>query len=124
MDNLRKICKAYQIFPKRIKYLDRYFNNLNYMLNFIDKSIIDDKLFYVELLRAQMTVHEQLFFFYYGLSDFSSTKLRNIISSYHFFNEFPADELIDSSYKQFYDDNCFTKPVENTDQKTIDFAEE
>lgn len=103
------IARAYTIFPKRIEYLDRYFNNLTYCFKFIELSNIPNKKFYISLIRAQLTIHEQLFLFYYGISDFSDETLKSVLEEYNFFEELPTDELIEIKHLQFYDKSAFDR---------------
>lgn len=120
LDKKELICKAYMIFPKRIEYLDRYFNNLTYCFKFIELSNIPNKKFYVSLIRAQLTVHEQLFLFYFGISEFSDETLIKILEENNFFEELPTDELIEINHLQFYDKSAFDrfKGKINEDEKT------
>lgn len=109
LNKLELIQKAYHLFPKRIEYFDRYFNNLYYVLNFIHRSNIEDKYFYASIVRAQLTVFEQLFLFYFGLSEFSNSEFKDILQRYHFFEEIPLDELIDMSHTEYYSQDAFGK---------------
>lgn len=109
LNKVELVQKAYRIFPKRVEYFDRYFNNLYYVLNFIHRSNIQDKYFYASIVRAQLTVFEQLFLFYFGLSDFSNLEFKEILQTYHFFEELPLDELIDMSHTQYYTQDAFGK---------------
>jgi hypothetical protein len=105
LEKLEIIKKTYNLFPKKVEYLDRYFNNLVYCLEFIDLATITNKKFYVNLIRAQMTVHEQLFMFYFGIC--SLTQIKRLIERYNFFEELPTDELIEISHLQYYDKSAF-----------------
>jgi hypothetical protein len=111
LNKLELIQKAYHLFPKRIEYFDRYFNNLYYVLKFIHRSNMEDKHFYASIVRAQLTVFEQLFLFYYGISDFSTQEFKEILQTYHFFEEIPLDELIDMSHTEYYSQDAFGKQV-------------
>ncbi len=113
LNKLELIQKAYHLFPKRIEYFDRYFNNLYYVLNFIHRSNIEDKYFYASIVRAQLTVFEQLFLFYFGLSEFSNSEFKDILQTYHFFEEIPLDELIDMSHTEYYSQDAFGKIKKN-----------
>ena len=107
LSSIEAVKKAYERFPKRVEYLDRYFNNLRYLINFIDKSNISDKNFYTDVIKAQFTVHELLFFFYYGISDFCDKEYRNVLQNYSMFSTMPLDELIDRTHKSMYSDDAF-----------------
>lgn len=107
LSSMEAVKKAYERFPKRLEYLDRYFNNLRYLINFIDKATIPNKKFYTDVIKAQFTVHEMLFFFYYGVSDFCDDEYRNVLEKYSMFSSMPLDELIDRSHKDIYSDEAF-----------------
>lgn len=107
LSKIETIKRTYQLFQKRMEYLDRYFNNLTYCFKFIELSQIPSKDFYVSLVRAQLTVPEQLFLFYYTLSDFAGVELKSILEKYTFFSELPTDELIEINHLQFYDQSAF-----------------
>lgn len=119
LTKIEAVQKTYQFFKKRPEYLDRYFSNLKYALNFIHKSNIKDKFFYIGVIRAQLTIHEQLFLFYFALSDFSNNEFRIILEEYSFFEELPLDELIDSDHKDYFDMKAFKRPNFSDDQITI-----
>ena len=101
--------KTYRFFKMRPEYLDRYFRNLMYILKFVEHANIDNKIFYIGLIRAQLTIHEQLFLFYFSLSEFSSKEFRSILEEYRFFEELPLDELIDSEHKALMNEKAFEK---------------
>jgi Putative phage abortive infection protein len=107
LNKLECINLTYEQFPKRVEYLEKYFNNLIYLIIFIDNSTLDEKQFYINIVRAQLTVHEQLFLFYFVLTKYSKDEFKILIEKYHFFNELPTDELIDSEHKDYYDEKCF-----------------
>ncbi len=109
LDKLECINLTYEQFPKRVEYLEKYFNNLTYLIIFINNSSIEQKQFYINIVRAQLTVHEQLFLFYFALTKYSQGELKSLLEDYHFFGELPSDELIDSEHKVYYEKKCFEK---------------
>lgn len=101
------IDESYRLFPKRLEYLDRYFNNLYYLIEFINKSRIEDKIFYTSIVRAQLTVYEQLLLFYFSISSLAPSNIIELIETYQLIKDLPMEELIDSNHKSFINANAF-----------------
>lgn len=62
-----------------------YFRNIYQIIKYIDLSTVDDKKFYSNLLRAQLSDYELGLLFYNCISDLGSTKFKSLIEKYQFF---------------------------------------
>ncbi len=106
-DSLDRISSSYKIFPKRVEYLDRYFNNFTTLIEFIDRSQIQDKSFYTYILKAQLNVNELLLLFYFAITDMAPKNLKVLIEKYSFLSDLPNDEIIDIQHKNYYKSTAF-----------------
>lgn len=106
-DKTELINDSYYHFVKRPEYLDRYFNNLYFLLSFVHKSTIDEKSFYMNIIRSQLTVFERLFLFYFSLTNLSEKELKFIIEKYALLTGLPMHELIDNDHKNLYQSSAF-----------------
>lgn len=102
-----RLDESYRLFPKRTEYLDRYCNNIFYLIQFIDKSDIEDKQFYTSIIRAQLTIYEQLLLLYFSLSSLASPNLKVLIEEYGLLKDLPFDEIISQSHKNFFKPSAF-----------------
>jgi len=71
--------------------LSHYFRNLYNIVKFIHLSNMDDKKFYTNLLRAQLSTHELLLLFYNCLSDKGAEKFKPLVEAYHLLKTMPTD---------------------------------
>ncbi|ELQ2466450.1 putative phage abortive infection protein [Vibrio vulnificus] len=62
-----------------------YFRNVYQILKYVDKSVVEDKKFYSNLLRAQMSDYELGLLFYNCISDLGNTKFKALVEQYQFF---------------------------------------
>lgn len=69
-------------------YLTHYFYYLKSILKFIDSSTIDNKSFYIDLVRSQLSNHELILIFYYSFF-IEKAELQGLIKKYSLFKEFP-----------------------------------
>lgn len=69
-------------------YIGHYFRNIYQIMEFINLSSIDNKKFYIGILKAQLSNDEIEFIFYYAVSNIGSEKLLPILIEYEFFETF------------------------------------
>jgi hypothetical protein len=97
--------------------LELYFRSFFSILNFIDKSSIDNKDIYIEILLAQLSSHELLIIFYYGLSDAGKKSFEDrksphcLIEESGLFRDFPFHLLADYQHHHLYDRKAFPTGV-------------
>ncbi|MDD9197579.1 putative phage abortive infection protein, partial [Aliivibrio sp. S3MY1] len=65
--------------------IGHYFRNIYQILKYIEQSNVDDKKFYSNLLRAQLSDYELGLLFYNCLSDLGNSKFKLLIEKYEFF---------------------------------------
>lgn len=75
--------------------LSRYFRSLFNLLNFIDKSEVNDPIRYGKFVKAQLSSYESLLLFYYELFVASSNH-KNLISKYTLLEDIEEERLINS----------------------------
>lgn len=83
-----------------------YFRNLYNIMKFIHRSNIDDKKFYANLVRAQLSAYELLLLFYNCLSDCGKEKFKPITEDYALLENIPED-LLDTKHKTYYSPQAF-----------------
>ena len=77
------INEAYNKFFTKLQHqIDHYFGNLYTIINFVDKSQFDDKKFYSDIIRSQLSPYELVLLFYYGLSEKSKEGFYPLVNSY------------------------------------------
>ncbi|MBK9624513.1 MAG: putative phage abortive infection protein [Rhodocyclaceae bacterium] len=87
--------------------IGHYFRNIYQILKFVDSSLIDDKRFYTNLLRAQLSSYELGLLFYNCLSGLGSEKFKPLIEKYSFLEHLPRYDLITSEEIQKYNLSAF-----------------
>lgn len=91
--------------------LGHYFRNLYQILKFINTKNPDDKFFYSNLLRAQLSAFELLLLFYNCLSTFGREKFKPLIEHYHFLQNMPKAPLLNKEkHVLLYDKRAFGHP--------------
>lgn len=75
-------------------YLEHYFRNIYQIIKFIDFSFIENKKFYINILRTQLTNDELEIFFYNAISDLGNEKLLPLLIKYSFFEHLIYSEEI------------------------------
>ena len=80
-----------------------YFNNFYLILLFIDKSEVEDKAFYANLLKAQLSSYELVHIFFYGIGKSRKHKFGWLMERYKFFNTLHLDLVIRHEYLNFYE---------------------
>ena len=84
-----------------------YFRNLYHIIKFVDRSQVDDKRMYTNLVRAQLSSHELLLLFYNCLTHLGEEKFKPLIEKYALLKNMPIDELIDESHTRWYTTDAF-----------------
>jgi uncharacterized membrane protein len=94
-------------YSRNYSQLGRYFRNLYHIFKFINSSSVEDKKFYVSLVRAQLTAFEQLMIFYNCLSPLGVDKFKPLVEQYSLLNNLPINQLIDQEHKSLYADRAY-----------------
>ncbi len=106
---LERIKISFEAFFKtRQSDLDHYFKNFVGILNFIDKSTQEDKQFYTDIIRNQLSSNELLMLFYYGLSG-KNNHFKILVENYHLFLDLPIADLYEKDDVSLYETNAYGK---------------
>ncbi|PMO71211.1 putative phage abortive infection protein [Vibrio splendidus] len=79
-----------------------YFRNIYQILKYVDQSTVEDKKFYSNLIRAQMSDYELGLLFYNCISDLGKTKFKLLIEEYEFFEHLHSLSSIEEHEIQMY----------------------
>lgn len=88
--------------------IGHYFRNLYNIIKFVDKSNINDKKFYTNLVRAQLSTNELHLLFYNCLSIHGNEKFRPLIEKYALLKNMEKVPLINVNHEQFYATSAFS----------------
>lgn len=103
-DGLGAINQIFQEFyHKHQADLGHYFTNLSSIVKFVNSNEIPDKNFYVNLLASELSSHELLLLFYYGLSDSGSQSFKPLIEQYDMLQNIPKNNLLVAQHSVFYE---------------------
>lgn len=88
-----------------------YFRNLFNLALYIDKSKMNNKKFYYNLVRSLLSNYELIMLFYYCLSEHGQ-KMKNLTEKYSLFVQLPESELLDRRHKNLFDNKAFEEEFE------------
>lgn len=91
-----------EVYHKYQADLMHYFNHLHSIINFVHSSERPDKDFYANLVIAQLSAHEQLLLFYYGLSDRGLKNFKPLIEKYGILQNIPRNDLLAKQHVALY----------------------
>lgn len=83
-----------EFYKDKQNQLGHYFRSLYNILKFVDQTRIDNKKFYTDLLRAQLSSPELLSIFYNVNSDMGREKLLPLINKYNLLKHLDKDEVV------------------------------
>ena len=102
------INEAYNKLPKswhrKINYC---FGNLYTIINFVDKSQFDDKKFYSDIIRSQLSAYELVLLFYHGINKKDKEKFHPLVNSYSLLKNLDKSLLLDPRHENNYSDNAY-----------------
>ena len=81
--------------------IGHYFRNLYNTVKFVDLSSVEDKQFYTNLIRAQLSASELSLLFYNCISMHGSQKFRPLIEKYSLLKNMPLARLIKPEHKDW-----------------------
>lgn len=98
-NNRQIVEKYYEDFYKQHQgELGHYFRYLYNIFKFIDNSNIENKKFYSNLVRAQLSNHELVILFYNCFSKYGNNKFLPLAKKYSLFKNMPTSILIQESH--------------------------
>ena len=86
--------------------LGHYYNHLFNMLKFVDESKHPNKIFYINIVKSQLSSFELALLFYFGLSGINKLS-QLLINKYSLLENVPFDHLILDKHLNYYDKNAF-----------------
>ncbi|EKJ5338430.1 putative phage abortive infection protein [Vibrio vulnificus] len=84
-----------------------YFRNVYQILKYVDKSTVEDKKFYSNLLRAQLSDYELGLLFYNCISDLGNSKFKVLVEKYSFFEHLHRLSSIEDYEIKMYAKNAY-----------------
>ncbi|HEY1181481.1 MAG TPA: putative phage abortive infection protein, partial [Rhodocyclaceae bacterium] len=92
------VSAAYQtvLNKRQFPFLPRYFRALYSVIAFVDRGTIEDRQFYANLVRNELSSHECELLAYVGLSDLGEPKLKPLIERYRLLKNIPNQFLFDN----------------------------
>lgn len=102
--------------------LGRYFRNLYEIVKYVDEAKIENRNFYTNIVRAQLSSNELFMLFYSGLSRFDRETFLPLLCRYEFFEHLPATEDVLQSEAEQYGKAAFGKSLEWRDRFTRSLA--
>ena len=97
-----------KVFFTRLRHpIDHYFGNLYTIINCVDKSQFDDKRFYTDIIRSQLSPYELVLLFYYGLSEKGKEKFYPFVNTYSLLKNLNKDLLLDLAHNKKYSDSAY-----------------
>jgi hypothetical protein len=102
---------AYEkLFDEYQHIIGHYFRNLYNIIKFIDQSKINNKTFYINIIRAQLSTKELLLLFYNCISEKGNEKFKPLIEKYTLLKTMPKNEIIDKEkHISLYNNTAYTK---------------
>ena len=97
--------KYLNVFKEYDQSVSKYFRNLYQILKFISCSSINNKKFYSNILRAQLSHNELELLFYHCASDFGSEKFILLLIEFEFLEHLVYDSHINEKDVIFYIEN-------------------
>ncbi|RIJ27391.1 putative phage abortive infection protein [Henriciella algicola] len=96
-----------QVYLKHQDDLGHYFRVLYNIVKFVDRSEIDDKKFYTNIVRAQLSNAELHLLLYNGLSSNGAEKFKPLLETYAFFDNLPLRYIKFEDAVAQYSENAF-----------------
>jgi uncharacterized membrane protein len=93
-----------------------YLRHLYYLLNYVDdQSFLKNKLFYINMIRTQISANELLLLFYACLSERGYKKFKPLVEKYGILShiEHIKEKLIKVEHRNLFDEKAFIEPSSN-----------
>lgn len=87
--------------------IGHYFRSLYNIIKFVKNSDVENKQFYINLVRAQLSSHEHVMLFYNCLSQFGAEKFKPLVEEFGLLEHFPENLLLAPSHKSLYSDAAY-----------------
>lgn len=90
--------------------LGHYFRLLYNIVNYVDTSDVDNRHFYVKILRAQLSNAEVAILYYNGISPYGAIKFKPLIERYGLLKNLNDADILDEELKSRYQISAFGNP--------------
>ena len=102
---------AYERFADyRQESVGHYFRTFYNIVKFIEKSQVEDKQTYINILRAQLSSSELYLLFYNCLSKYGSQKFKPYVEQFGLLENITIANLIRQGHKDLYNESAFRSP--------------
>ncbi|MHA7899465.1 MAG: putative phage abortive infection protein [Henriciella sp.] len=101
-----------QLYRQAQNDLGHYFRMLYTILKSVDESSVDNKKFYTNIIRAQLSNAELHMILYNGVSDHGKERLKPLLETYEFFDNLPLDSIFYQDALKEYEIAAFGKNQE------------
>jgi hypothetical protein len=97
--------------------IGHYYRNLFNLALYVDKSKLNAKKFYCNLIRSLLSNYELVLLFYYCLSDYGA-KMKILTEKYSLFVQLPENELLDKRHMNLFDKKAFEEDYDISIEET------
>jgi hypothetical protein len=87
-----------------------YFRTLYNIIKFIEKSDVEDKQTYINIVSAQLSSSELILLFYYCLSRYDSQQFKLCVERFGLLKDMPLANLFNQGDKVLYEESAFISP--------------
>lgn len=106
--SLEIIDQAYaRFYSKNQSDVGHYFRTLYNLVKFVDRSSVEDKRFYTNLVRAQLSSSELLLLYYNCLTEFGREKFKPLVEKYALLKTVPMNLLVRPDHYEEYAPGAF-----------------
>jgi len=107
-DDRAAASKAYGDFYSRYQGdVGHYFRTLYNLVKLVDRSNVDDKHFYTNLIRAQLSNQETLLLFYNCAGGLGQEKFKPLIERYALLKNMPRERLLSPDHEGWFADGAY-----------------
>lgn len=103
---ISRILTAFNYFLDKYQYLIlHYFENLTQIIRLIDESHLltsEEKLVYINIIRAQLSTHEKLLIFYYAMTVKGMNELKPLVDRYQLLVNLQDSLLLNQNHRGIY----------------------
>lgn len=104
------VTDSYEVFYNNYhNQLGHYFRTLYNVIKFVDNSNLEDRRFYTNLVRAQLSSSELCLIFYNGVNRYGVEKFKPLIQKYTLLKALPIDQLLEKDHLELYQNEAFNK---------------
>lgn len=94
-------------FESKLSELGHYYRNLYHIIKFVHNSDVEDKKFYTNLVRAQLSTYELLLLFHNCLGKYGYEKFKPLVEEYALLKNISDNQELDPHKRNKYDRTAF-----------------